>query len=30
MYRPTFKAWLQRLADQGIHMRVFAGECMLH
>ncbi|KAF6251546.1 Alpha/Beta hydrolase protein [Scenedesmus sp. NREL 46B-D3] len=24
MYQPTFKAWLQHLADQSIHMRIFA------
>jgi hypothetical protein len=26
MYRPTFKTWLKHMADQDIHMRIFAGK----
>jgi hypothetical protein len=25
MYKPAYKIWMQQLAEQGIHMRVFAG-----
>jgi hypothetical protein len=29
MYKPAYKLWMQQLAEQGIHMRVFAGACVL-
>jgi hypothetical protein len=29
MYKPAYKLWMQQLAEQGIHMRVFAGACLL-
>jgi hypothetical protein len=25
MYKPAYRLWMQQMAEQGIHMRVFAG-----